>query len=77
MPAQELDLRETPPAQRHPKIHSAFETLESGETLRIINDHEPKPLFYEFQAEVERFDADNYQCQREGEATFVADLPKQ
>jgi uncharacterized protein (DUF2249 family) len=76
MPARELDLRETPPPERHPKIHSAFEALDSGETLRILNDHEPKPLFYEFQAEVERFDADSYQCQREGDGTFVADLPK-
>jgi uncharacterized protein (DUF2249 family) len=76
MPAERLDLRETPPPQRHPKIHDAFASLDSGETLRIVNDHEPKPLFYEFQAEVKTFDAENYQCQREGDGKYVADLPK-
>lgn len=76
MPAEQLDLRETPPPKRHPKIHAAFESLESGETLRIVNDHEPKPLFYEFQAEVETFDAENYQCERAGVEKFIAELPK-
>jgi len=58
MPAETLDLREMPPPERHPKIHDAFERLDSGETLRIVNDHEPKPLFYEMQAEVDAFDAE-------------------
>jgi len=76
MPATTLDLRDVPPAQRHPKIHDAFAALDSGETLRIVNDHEPKPLFYEFQAEVESFDAENYDVERRGVEEFVADLPK-
>ncbi|WP_135661917.1 DUF2249 domain-containing protein [Halorhabdus rudnickae] len=76
MPATTLDLREVPPPERHPKIHDAFENLESGEVLEIINDHEPKPLFYEFQAEVESFDADNYAVTCKDEGTFVATLPK-
>lgn len=77
MPATTLDLRDVPPPERHPKIHSAFEELESGESLEIVNDHEPKPLFYEFQAEVDAFDADNYSCERQGVDEFVATLPKQ
>jgi len=76
MPATTLDLRETPPRERHPKIHAAFDELDDGEVLRIVNDHEPKPLFYEFQAEVEAFDADAYDCTREGDGKYVADLPK-
>jgi len=76
MPATQLDLRDVPPSDRHPKIHSAFEALDSGETLRIVNDHEPKPLFYEFQAEVDSFDAEEYSCEREGVEKYVADLPK-
>ena len=76
MPATTLDLRDVPPAERHPKIHDAFAELDSGETLRIVNDHEPKPLFYEFQAEVESFDADNYAVERRGVEEYVADLPK-
>ena len=66
-----------PPSDRHPKIHDAFGDLDDGETLRIVNDHEPKPLFYEFQAEVESFDAENYHVERRGPEEFVADLPKQ
>jgi len=76
MPATTLDLRDVPPPERHPKIHNAFEDLEHGEALEIINDHEPKPLFYEFQAEVDAFDADNYEVACQGEGKFVATLPK-
>lgn len=76
MPAETLDLREIPPPKRHPLIHDAFEKLESGETLEIVNDHEPKPLFYEFQAEVEEFDADAYTVAEAEPGKFVAHLPK-
>jgi uncharacterized protein (DUF2249 family) len=76
MPARTLDLRELPPAKRHPRIHDAFAAIDSGETLRIVNDHDPKPLFYEMRAEVEAFDADGYEVTQRGESEFVADLPK-
>ena len=71
-----LDVRDVPPMNRHPKIHDAFEALEPGETLTIVNDHEPKPLFYEFRAEVERFDADGYEVERVAPDEFVARFPK-
>lgn len=76
MPATTLDLRDVPPPERHPKIHDAFEQLNSGEVLEIINDHEPKPLFYEMQAEVEAFDAEGYDVEQRGATEFVAHLPK-
>lgn len=76
MAEKTLDVRELPPAERHPKIHDAFADLESGEALTLINDHEPKPLFYELQAEVEHFDADGYDVERRGDSEFVATLPK-
>jgi len=72
----ELDVRDLPPAERHPTIHAAFDDLESGETLTLVNDHDPKPLFYEFQAEVESFDPDRYEVTREGVDRFVATLAK-
>ncbi|MDY7083135.1 MAG: DUF2249 domain-containing protein [Halobacteria archaeon] len=71
-----LDLREMPPPERHPKIHEEFDNLDSGETLVLINDHEPKPLYYEMKAEVEEFDAENYSVEKEAEGKFVARLPK-
>jgi len=76
MAAKTLDLREVPPPERHPKIHDAFEELDSGEALELVNDHEPKPLFYEMQAEVETFDADAYEVEQRGPSEFVATLPK-
>lgn len=72
----ELDLRDVPPPERHPRIHEAFEELESGESLTLVNDHEPKPLFYEFQAEVDEFDAEGYEVEQRGPNEFVAVLPK-
>ncbi|MCU4741298.1 DUF2249 domain-containing protein [Halobacteria archaeon AArc-m2/3/4] len=71
-----LDVRTIPPVNRHPTIHDAFEELEAGETLTIVNDHEPKPLFYEFQAEVETFDADGYEVEHVEDGKFVAEFPK-
>lgn len=76
MTEETLDLRNVPPPERHPMIHEAFEALESGEALTIVNDHEPKPLFYEFQAEVPSFDADGYAVEQRGPGEFVATLPK-
>ncbi|MFW6097483.1 MAG: DUF2249 domain-containing protein [Chloroflexota bacterium] len=46
-----LDIRPLPPVQRHPLIFQRFETLAPGESFVLVNDHDPKPLFYQFQAE--------------------------
>jgi uncharacterized protein (DUF2249 family) len=74
--ATTLDLRDVPPPERHPKIHNAFAELDSGEALELVNDHEPRPLFYEMQAEVESFDADGYEVEQRDVNEFVAYLPK-
>jgi len=46
-----LDLRNMMPFERHSSIFKMWNSLKEGETLRIINDHEPKPLYYLFEAE--------------------------
>ena len=69
-------MRVVPPAERHPKIRDVFELLEPGETLVLVNDHEPTPLFYEFRAEVPSFDADGYVVERRESDEFVARFPK-
>lgn len=46
-----LDIRPLPPIQRHPLIFERFEALGPGEGFILVNDHDPKPLFYQFQAE--------------------------
>lgn len=48
---QTLDLRPMAPFERHEKIFEEWEALQLGETLMIINDHNPKPLHYQFEAE--------------------------
>jgi uncharacterized protein (DUF2249 family) len=77
MTERPLDLRDVPPPERHPKIHDAFADLESGEALTLVNDHEPKPLFYEMKAEVDSFDADADEVERRDANEFVATLPKE
>lgn len=71
-----LDLREMPPPERHPNIHDRFAALDPGESLVIVNDHDPKPLFYELSAEVPEFDAENYTVEQVGPTEFHATLPK-
>ena len=47
-----LDLRPMPPFKRHTKIFQVWDGLKAGESMRIINDHNPKPLHYQFEAEL-------------------------
>lgn len=49
--SQVIDVRQTPPAQRHPLIFGTFDRLNPGQGFELVNDHDPKPLFYQFQAE--------------------------
>ena len=53
MPAQsiELDVRAIPPRDKHPSIFRAFDSLQSGQTLTLVNDHDPRPLRYQLMAE--------------------------
>ena len=48
---QKLDIRTIEPKRKHPAIFETFDSLEPGETFVIINDHNPKPLMYEFEFE--------------------------
>lgn len=45
---EELDLREVPRPQRHPMIFAKFDALAAGESLRLLNDHDPIPLNRQF-----------------------------
>lgn len=47
----ELDVREIPPFQRHTLIFQTFEAMGPGEAFELVNDHDPKPLYYQFAAE--------------------------
>lgn len=46
-----LDVRTIAPRDRHPLIFGKFDALAPGESLELVNDHDPKPLYYQFKAE--------------------------
>jgi uncharacterized protein (DUF2249 family) len=46
-----LDVRQMPPWERHPKIFEIIDGLGVGDTLKLINDHDPRPLHYQILAE--------------------------
>ena len=49
--AAELDVRPLPPARRHALIFETFDALPAGGAFTLINDHDPKPLYYQLTAE--------------------------
>lgn len=69
-----LDVREIPPWERHPKIFEIFDGLQLGETLELINDHDPRPLHYEFMHEREgQFE---WESEEKGPREWVAHIKK-
>jgi uncharacterized protein (DUF2249 family) len=46
-----LDVREIAPRDRHPLIFGTFDRLAEGESFELVNDHDPKPLYYQLMAE--------------------------
>lgn len=48
---QQIDVRSLIPAQRHAKIFQLVGELAPGGSFVLINDHDPKPLYYQLEAE--------------------------
>lgn len=48
---QQLDVRPEQPGRRHQLIFETYGALGAGESFELINDHDPKPLYYQFAAE--------------------------
>ncbi len=46
-----LDVRALAPAQRHEKIFATYGALGPATAFVLVNDHDPKPLRYQFEAE--------------------------
>ena len=46
-----IDVRPMPPCERHAKIFGKWSGLAPGQTIVLVNDHDPVPLFYQFAAE--------------------------
>ena len=49
----ELDVRSFAPARRHELILETFAALEPSRAFVLVNDHDPKPLYYQFAAELQ------------------------
>jgi uncharacterized protein (DUF2249 family) len=47
----QLDVRVIPPREKHPTIFRTFDALEPGQAFVLVNDHDPLPLRYQFEAE--------------------------
>lgn len=47
----EFDIRPFAPAERHDMVFNAFDKLKAGEAFVFTNDHDPKPLYYQIEAE--------------------------
>lgn len=46
-----LDVRPLAPRERHGRIFRTFDSLSPGQAFVLVNDHDPKPLYYQFAAE--------------------------
>src|SRR5262249_45599360 len=51
MSERELDVRSAEPRVRHELIFETFTGLPQGESYILVNDHDPKPLRYQFEVE--------------------------
>lgn len=47
----EIDVRSLVPAQRHERIFQLVDALAAGGSFVLVNDHDPKPLYYQLEAE--------------------------
>ena len=48
---KQLDIRPVAPREKHPVIFKTFDALAAGESFQLVNDHDPMPLYYQFEAE--------------------------
>ncbi len=45
---KELNVKDIVPKERHPLIFRTFDELDKGDSFVLVNDHDPKPLYYSF-----------------------------
>ena len=43
-----IDIRTIPHQERHPRIFKTFDGLQPGQALLLVVDHDPKPLYFQF-----------------------------
>jgi uncharacterized protein (DUF2249 family) len=45
---KELNVVNIVPKERHPLIFMTFDELRKDDSFILVNDHDPKPLYYQF-----------------------------
>ncbi|PLR79614.1 hypothetical protein CVD25_11845 [Bacillus canaveralius] len=63
-----------PPREKHPVIFGAFDALKPGEFMKVVNDHDPRPLQYQFM--IERKDQFSWEYLEEGPETWRVAIGK-
>ena len=69
-----LDLRSMAPHERHSTIFSSWDALNAGEVLKIVNDHDPAPLRYQFEAEMK--DQFEWEYEQQGPRDWIVNIKK-
>lgn len=72
--ARIINVPDYPPREKHPTIMNAFDDLASGEMMQIVNDHDPRPLQYQFM--MERKDSFTWEYLEEGPETWRVAIGK-
>lgn len=67
-----IDVRTIEPRHRHPLIFDTLAGLPAGGSLRLLNDHDPKPLRY--QPEAERPDQYRWEYVETGPEQWAVDI---
>lgn len=44
-----IDVRVIAPRERHAVIFACFDQLQPGQALELVNDHDPRPLRFQFE----------------------------
>ena len=47
-----IDVRTIAPRDRHPLIFTTFGRLQPGQALELVNDHDPRPLYFQFESQI-------------------------
>lgn len=69
-----VNVPDYPPREKHPTIFKTFDELKSGQSMQIINDHDPRPLLYQFM--MERPEQFNWEYLEEGPETWKVTIDK-
>ncbi|HET6726131.1 MAG TPA: DUF2249 domain-containing protein [Gammaproteobacteria bacterium] len=67
-----LDVRQLIPMERHRVIFETWNNLPPGESFLLVNDHDPRPLYYQFEAEHKG--AFSWHYVEEGPATWQVEI---